>query len=61
MAYYNIWLKNRQKAIWRDKQEIAQTVNATVESTVTTASQESIAALEAKIAKAMELSKKGLV
>jgi len=45
------WLKNRQKAIWRDKQEIDQTVNATVESTVTTASQESIAALEAKIAK----------
>lgn len=45
------WLKNRQKAVWRDKQEIDQTLNATVESTVTTASQESIAALEEKIAK----------
>ena len=36
---------------WKDKTEVDQTLNATVESTVTTASQESIAALEEKIAK----------
>jgi DNA-binding XRE family transcriptional regulator len=48
------WLKNRQKDFWRDKQEVDTTLNANVSANVTTASQDSINALEEKIAKAKE-------
>ena len=48
------WLKNRQRATWRDKQDVEQTVTAKVDMDATVA----VSGLSSKLAKVREKSGK---